>query len=146
MNIERTGTDLQDTLVELTDLALQAKQAHWNLTGPRFLSLHAQLDTLTAELRAGADELAERAATIGYAPDGRSSTVAKESPLAEMPSGSLADTAVVDLIVQALDVVVERVRTRVRHLDQLDPVSHDLLIGVAHGLEKQRWMFNAQRA
>lgn len=146
MDTNRIGTDLQDTLVELTDLALQAKQAHWNVTGRHFMPLHEQLDTLTAELRAGSDEVAERSVTIGYAPDGRSSTVAKESPLAEMPGGSLTDSGVVDLVVQALDTVVERLRARVGRLDSLDPVSQDVLIDVLRGLEKQRWMFSAQRA
>jgi starvation-inducible DNA-binding protein len=145
MNIERIGTDLQDTLVEVTDLALQAKQAHWNVTGPQFLSLHLQLDTLAAELRGAADQVAERAVAIGYAPDGRAGTVAKESPLADLPDGPLPGDAVVDLIVQALDLVVNRVRSRVSSLGQDDPVSEDLLIGLLQGLEKQRWMFGAQR-
>lgn len=146
MNTYDIGTDLQDTLVELTDLALQAKQAHWNVTGPAFLPLHEQLDTLTADARSGSDDVAERAAAIGYQPDGRSSTVAKESPLAELPAGRLEDRAVIDLIVTALDTVVDRVRVRVEHLDTLDPVSQDLLIGIVSGLEKHRWMFSAQRA
>lgn len=146
MDTKHIGTELQDTLVELTDLALQAKQAHWNVTGPLFLPLHEQLDALTAELRTGSDDLAERAAAIGYAPDARSSTVAKESPLAEMPAGWLEDRAVVGLIVTALDTVVDRVRARIERLDALDLVSQDLLIEIVRGLEKHRWMFSAQRA
>ena len=145
MDIERIGTDLQDTLVELTDLALQAKQAHWNLTGPQFLPLHAHLDTLTGELRTAADDVAERAVAIGYAPDGRSSTVAKQSPLIEPPAGALSDHAVVKIFAGALDAVAQRVRIRIENLERLDPVSQDLLIRVAHDLEKQQWMFNAQR-
>lgn len=145
MDTKQVGTALQDSLVELTDLALQAKQAHWTVAGPLFLPLHEQLDALTAEVRTGSDDVAERAAAIGYTPDGRSSTVAKESPLAEMPAEQLKDRAVVDLIVQALDVVVDRVRARVERLDALDPVSQDLLIEILRGLEKHRWMFSAQR-
>jgi starvation-inducible DNA-binding protein len=146
MATNRVGLDLQDTLVELTDLALQAKQAHWNVTGPRFLPLHEHLDAMTAQLRAGADEVAERAATIGYPPDGRSSTVANGSPLPVIPGGPLADGAVVDLVVQALDIVTERVRIRVERLSDLDQASQDVLIDVLRGLDKQRWTFTAQRA
>ena len=142
----RVGADLQDTLVELIDLALQAKQAHWNVTGPVFLPLHEQLDALSAHLHAAADEVAERAVTIGYPPDGRSTTVALESPLPEMRDGLLADHAVVDLIVKALDIVTERVPARIERLAQLDPASEDLMIGVLRGLDKQRWMFEAQGA
>lgn len=144
MNVERVGTDLQDTLVELTDLAAQAKQLHWNLVGPHFLSLHEQLDGLTGEVRAAADEVAERAVTIGFPPDGRMGTVAKESPLRDVPDGRVPDTQVIELVVDALDTVNERLRRRVDRLGELDAVSQDLLIGVLAGLEKRAWMFRAQ--
>jgi starvation-inducible DNA-binding protein len=146
MDIERIGTDLQDTLVELTALSLEAKQLHWNVTGRHFLSLHEQLDTLTDETRAAADAVAERAVTIGYAPDGRAATVAKESPLAEVPEGRLTDRTVVELVVTALTTVTERLQPRVERLGELDPVTQDVLIGVQAGLEKQRWMFSAQQS
>lgn len=41
---ETAGAALQATLPDLLDLSLVAKQAHWNLHGPRFRSVHVQLD------------------------------------------------------------------------------------------------------
>ncbi|MCU1662121.1 MAG: Ferritin Dps family protein [Pseudonocardia sp.] len=146
MHTERIGSELQDTLVELSDLASQAKQLHWNVTGRHFRSLHEQLDELTAEVRSAADTVAERAVAIGYAPDARVGTVAKESPLAEIPNGKVDDVAVVELVVRALDTVAARVTRRVLDLAEFDLVSQDLLIGILAGLEKQRWMFNAQQS
>jgi len=35
---------LQQALVDLTDLSLLGKQAHWNIQGSRFRALHLQLD------------------------------------------------------------------------------------------------------
>jgi hypothetical protein len=35
--------ELQSMLVELIDLALIGKQAHWNVEGPHFRSLHLEL-------------------------------------------------------------------------------------------------------
>jgi starvation-inducible DNA-binding protein len=140
------GESLQGTLVALTDLGLQAKQAHWNVSGPLFLPLHTQLDILAHEARVGADRVAERAAAIDYAPDARASTVAKESPLAEMAAGRLSGDTVLEHIVSILGTTVERLRVQVQQLDRLDPISQDLLIGIAHDLEAQRWMFGAQRA
>ena len=101
------GHELQDTLVELTDLALQAKQAHWNVTGPNFRPVHLHLDELTADVRAASDEVAERAAAIGYYPDGRASTVAKNSPLGDFPEGRVADRDVTRLMTDRLGVVAE---------------------------------------
>jgi starvation-inducible DNA-binding protein len=145
MDIERIGSDLQETLVELTGLSLQAKQLHWNVVGRQFRSLHEQLDSLTAEARAAADAVAERAVTIGYPPDGRAATVAKESPLAEVPGGRVPDSAVIELVVAALTTVTERLQPRVQRLGE-HPVTQDVLIGVQAGLEKQRWMFSAQQS
>ncbi|MBN9109299.1 MAG: DNA starvation/stationary phase protection protein [Pseudonocardia sp.] len=146
MNRERIGTDLQDTLIELTDLALQAKQLHWNVTGPTFLSVHEQLDALADEARAAGDAVAERAVALGQPADGRVAVVAKETPLPEAPDGRLDTAAVVAHTVRVLDTVIERTRTRIDQLGTLDPVSQDLLIGIVAGLEKQRWMFDAQQA
>jgi starvation-inducible DNA-binding protein len=146
MDIERIGTDLQDTLVELTALSLQAKQLHWNVTGRHFRSLHAQLDELADQVRAAADTVAERAVAIGYSPDGRAATVAKESPLADVPAGRIADSTVIELMVAALTTVTGRVRPRVERLGGLDAVTQDVLIGVLAGLEKQRWMLSAQQS
>jgi hypothetical protein len=42
---------LHDTLVDLVDLALVGKQAHWNVTGPRFRSIHLHLDEVVAAAR-----------------------------------------------------------------------------------------------
>jgi starvation-inducible DNA-binding protein len=60
-----TGTALQGALVDLIDLSLQAKQAHWNLVGKNFRSLHLQLDDVVATARDHSDILAERAITVG---------------------------------------------------------------------------------
>jgi starvation-inducible DNA-binding protein len=144
-DIRQVGVTLQDALVVLTDLGLQAKQAHWNVTGPLFLPLHAQLDTLAEEVRVSADRVAERAAAVGHAPDARASTVAKESPLAEPAAGPLSGDVVLEHLVSVLGVATERLRTHVHQLDQVDPISQDLLIGVAHDLEAQRWIFRAQQ-
>ena len=44
---------LQQALVDLTDLSLLGKQAHWNIQGSRFRALHLQLDEIVEEVRAG---------------------------------------------------------------------------------------------
>lgn len=62
---ETVGADLQAALVELVDLALVGKQAHWNVTGPQFRSVHLELDEIVALARASSDRVAERIATVG---------------------------------------------------------------------------------
>lgn len=71
-----TAPALQDTLVDLLGLSLVGKQAHWNIVGPRFRSIHLQLDEVVATARAHSDTVAERAAALGVSPDGRPETIA----------------------------------------------------------------------
>jgi starvation-inducible DNA-binding protein len=145
VDIAAVGTDLQHTLVELTDLHLRAKQAHWNVVGRHFRQVHAHLDELTDDARNAADLAAERAVAVGYAPDGRPQTVAKSSPLPDFPAGQVIDDHVVDLITEVLADICGLIRQRVRHLADLDPATQDLLIEILRTLEKHHWMFAAQK-
>lgn len=52
---------LQTLLSKLVALTLDAKQAHWNVTGPGFLPLHSITDEFVADLRVWSDRIAERA-------------------------------------------------------------------------------------
>ncbi|GAA3208880.1 Dps family protein [Nonomuraea helvata] len=134
---------LQGALVDLIDLSLVAKQAHWNLIGPHFRSIHLQLDELTDLARTHMDTIAERAVAIGANPDGRSATVARATKLQQPESGWLEDGKVVATITDLLDGVSKRMHERVRTTEEADPVSQDLIISVAQDVDKQHWMFQA---
>jgi starvation-inducible DNA-binding protein len=137
---------LQQTLVELIDLALQGKQAHWNVVGPAFKPLHEQLDEMVLEYRAWYDEVAERLAALGVAPDGRSTTVSAATPLPQLPAGQLADHEVLAQFDERVGLIAGAVRERAVAIGDEDLPSQDMLIGIAAGLEKQLWMIRAQRA
>ncbi len=138
------GDALQDTLVDLLGLSLIGKQAHWNIVGPRFRSIHLQLDEVVSAARDYADTVAERAAALGVPPDGRPETVAASFRLPGPGDGWLRDTEVVQLMVASLESTIERLRGRIDATDQADRVTQDLFIGITRELEKQRWMFDAE--
>ncbi len=138
--------ELQATLVELIDLSLQAKQAHWNVVGPSFKPVHEFLDELTAEYRDWYDMVAERITAIGHAPDGRSATVAASTPLSPLPIGPIQDRVALGTFDQRVTVVAANIRRRVEVLADIDVATQDLLIEVLRGLEKQRWMLRAHMA
>ncbi len=138
------GDALQTTLVDLVGLSLIAKQAHWNIVGPRFRSIHLQLDEVVSLTRGYADDVAERAAALGLPPDGRPETVAAAYTLPGPKEGWLRDTEVVQLIQDSLESAIGRLRERVAATAEPDPVTQDLLIGITRDLEKQRWMFDAE--
>ncbi|MEU4871968.1 DNA starvation/stationary phase protection protein [Streptomyces sp. NPDC021608] len=135
---------LQNTLVDLLGLSLIGKQAHWNIVGPRFRSIHLQLDEVVATARGFADTVAERAAALGLPPDGRPETIASAFSLPSPKDGWLRDEDVVTVIAEALGAAIARLRERVTATDEADPVTQDLLIAITAELEKQRWMFEAE--
>jgi starvation-inducible DNA-binding protein len=135
---------LQGTLVDLLGLSLVGKQAHWNIVGPRFRSIHLQLDEVVATARSYADTVAERAAALGLPPDGRPETIASTFTLPSPKDGWLRDENVVQVIAEALGAAVVRLRAQIAATDKPDPVTQDLLIGITAELEKQRWMFEAE--
>jgi len=139
------GECLQGALIDLIDLSLLAKQAHWNLVGPHFRSLHLQLDDIVAIARKHMDVLAERAIAIGVNPDGRSGTVARETQLAQLDSGYIQDHKVIEHFTDMLEGIVRRMRERVDRTEQPDPVTQDLLIEASQDIEQQHWMIQAQR-
>ncbi|MEV4891415.1 DNA starvation/stationary phase protection protein [Nonomuraea sp. NPDC055795] len=136
---------LQGALVDLIDLSLVAKQAHWNVIGAHFRPLHLQLDELVAIAREHADTLAERAVALGLNPDGRAATVAGATKLAQPERAWIEDGKVVALFTDILEGVSRRLREHIAATDEPDPVTQDLLIAVAQDIEKQHWMFQAQR-
>ena len=135
---------LQATLVELIDLALQGKQAHWTVTGPFFKPLHEHLDALVDDARTWYDDVAERLAALDVAPDGRVATVEAGTPIPALAAGWEAGEDVVRAFTDRLDALAGRLEARIVALGDPDPVSQDLLIGIAHAVEKHAWMFRAQ--
>ena len=84
---EEIGRQLQLTLVELIALSLAGKQLHWNVYGRGFLSAHRHLDQLVDEWRELEDAVAERAATVGIAPEGSAAAVIELADLRPLEPG-----------------------------------------------------------
>jgi starvation-inducible DNA-binding protein len=143
---ETTGAILQATLVDLIDLSLIAKQAHWNVVGSNFRSAHLQLDELVSAARQYVDDVAERANAIGISPNGKVRTVVESSGIPEFPDNWQTVENTVASIVRILGELIKRLRKRIEETDKSDLVTQDLLIEIAAELEKQHWMWQAQTA
>lgn len=134
---------LQSVLVDLVDLHLQAKQAHWNVVGPNFHAVHLHLDEIAAFAREASDSIAERIRAVAAAPDGRAGTVAACSHLADFPSGEQDSRDLAARFAGQLRAAAATVRAVHDAVDTADPSSSDLLHGIIVGLEKHAWMLDA---
>ncbi|WP_369392242.1 Dps family protein [Streptomyces sp. CG1] len=145
-DLKTVAEALQGALVDLVDLSLVAKQIHWNVVGPRFRSIHLQLDEVVASARTHSDTVAERASALGVPPDGRAASVASGSAIKATPAGWIKDTDAVRTMVEALGAVIVRMRERVDATGEPDAVSQDIFISITADLEKHHWMFQAESA
>lgn len=143
---QTTGKYLQQVLVDLIQLHLLAKQAHWTVVGRFFRDVHLHLDELVATARSYADQVAERAATLGIPPDGRARTVAETSGLADLQARWTTDREAIEIVVSALGTAIGHARDAIDPLEKADLVSQDLIIEITSELEKAHWMWQAQLA
>ncbi|MDR1295606.1 MAG: DNA starvation/stationary phase protection protein [Bifidobacteriaceae bacterium] len=143
MTSSQTLPVLQAALVDLIDLTLLAKQAHWNVHGPHFRSVHLELDEVEVQLRDAQDLLAERMAAVGGNPDGRAATVLATSSVQDIGSGPLAADKVVAQFADRLAAVARGIEAKLTDLDE-DLPSQDILIASIQNLDKAAWMFRAQ--
>src|SRR6201996_6864455 len=119
--------DLQAVLVDLVELHLQAKQAHWNVVGTNFRDLHLQLDSIVDTAREASDTIAERMRALDAVPDGRSDTVAGTTTVPAAPPAELSTTETVDMMATRIYAVVDTARTVHDEVDAVDPATADLL-------------------
>ena len=141
---ESLSDNLQKVLVDLIELSLQGKQAHWNVVGRNFRDTHLQLDELIAAARAFSDDVAERMRALHALPDGRSDVVAQTTTLPEFPQGEIATTDVIDLMTERLDAVASTCREVHDDVDEEDPTSADLLHAILEKIEQLSWMVSAE--
>lgn len=135
---------LQNLLVELIDLHLVGKQAHWNIVGTNFRDLHLQLDEIVTDARNFADDVAERMRALYVAPDGRAQTVAKVSGLNPFPDGEISTSDAVDAVAAALYAVAKTARDIHDDVDAEDPTTADLLHTIIERTEQLAWMVSAE--
>jgi len=135
---------LQSVLVNLIDLQLVGKQAHWNIVGPNFRDLHLNLDEVVDIARRGSDEIAERMRAMHATPDGLVGTVSKYTELEQPTNGEILTTKAVDLMVDAVQTTVGVMRRVHDAVDEADPTSADILHDYIAQLEQQAWFISAE--
>lgn len=134
---------LQQRLAGLVDLSLVLKHVHWNVVGPGFIAVHEMLDDHVAGVRAAADEVAERIATLGGVPNGLTGHLAGTRSWDDYAIGRAVVAAHLAALDKVYDGVIGDHRTAAQRGEKLDPVTEDLLIGQTRTLEQYQWFVRA---
>ena len=134
---------LNQQLVDTFDLYSQTKQAHWNVKGANFFSLHELFDKLAGELLGHVDTIAERVTTLGGMANGTARMTAAGSRLPETPEVTEGQ-AWVEGLVERYAQLAASTRGAIGTADGLgDANTADLLTGVSRDLDKSLWFLEA---
>ena len=135
---------LNQHLSDAVDLALQAKQAHWNVKGPSFIALHELFDEVVEKLFEHADDLAERAVALGGTAYGTARITAKTSRLAEYPLDISSGREHVIAVSAVIASFGASIRAGIDAADALgDAGTADLLTEISRGVDKLLWKVEA---
>jgi starvation-inducible DNA-binding protein len=140
------GAQLQGMLVDLVDLSLLGKQAHWSLEGRNGSGLCQRIDELVDSWRALSDKVAERAMAIGVIPDGQAEAVAEATEIEPLSTTALSESEVEDAIAGRVAEAAARGRQRSHRAAVRDSVTADLLAEVVATLDEHAWMIRMRRA
>ena len=136
--------NLQRLHVDLIDLHLQGKQAHWNVVGKNFRDTHLVLDEVVDAARGFSDQVAERMRAVYITPDGRAATIAAQTSLAPYPADEIDTAETVDLVTAALYATAATARDIHDVIDADDPTTADIIHTVLERLEQLAWLIDAE--
>jgi len=135
---------LNARLADCKDLQTQVKQAHWNVKGPNFISLHLLFDKINDDVEEYVDEIAERAVQLGGVAEGTARMVAKRSSLGEYPANAADGRSHVDALSSALAAFGKAARKAIEQANELgDLDTADVFTEVSRGVDKWLWFVEA---
>jgi starvation-inducible DNA-binding protein len=135
---------LNERLASAIDLQYQAKQAHWNLKGPRFYTLHELFDQVSESAEEAVDDLAERAVQLGGTARGSIRLAAAASTLAEYPLEAISGEEHLSALASALAAFGAQIRAGIGLANEIgDADTSDLFTEISRGADKHLWFVEA---
>ena len=144
-NAKRVAIELLNArLADSIDLALVAKQAHWNVKGRTFIGIHKMLDELRDDVDEYADLMAERVTSLGGTALGTSQIVAKASKVEAYPVDIYKVEDHLKALAERYGKVANDVRRNIDDADEAaDKDTADLFTEVSRGLDRWLWFIEA---
>ena len=115
---------------------------HWNVTGPRFHSLHVFFEKQYKDLLQTMDDVAERIRTLGEAPVSTLSEMRSDNTIIETPGRFMsADKMINDLLAGHMEI--QRQIQNALEMKDIDLGTDDFLTGLLRDHQKQCWMLKS---
>jgi len=140
---KKIAEGLSRLLADTYTLYLKTHNFHWNVTGPKFNSLHLMFETQYNELWLAVDSIAERIRALGFPAPGSYKEFAELSSIPEA-DGVPNATEMIRQLVQGQEAVARTAREIFPATEATtDEASADLLTQRMQTHEKTAWMLRA---
>jgi starvation-inducible DNA-binding protein len=118
---------------------------HWNVTGPRFLSLHQLFETQYGQTAARVDAIAERARAIGVGARGNWADLTKAALASADPGMGLSAEGMLSELLALHEDLATRLRLDIPASAALGDIgTADFLTGLLKQHEQSAWFLRAQ--
>lgn len=135
---------LNQRLADTIDLVYQAKQAHWNVKGMEFRSLHKLFDEVAETIDKYADIFAERLVQLGGVTDGTIQAVTRNTSMSEYPVDLLDGQEHLRTICERVARYGKSVREAIHTCANLgDDVTADIFTDAAKDTDELLWMLES---
>lgn len=134
---------LNGLVADFLILGSHIKQAHWQIRGVNFLSLHGLLDDIHDHIQNAQDQMAERIQQLGGAAIGCAHGAVIRSKIPPLESG-IDSVALQKIIESSLKDTSINIRSIIIGIDAVqDPVTVDILTEVLGTLDKDWWQLRS---
>ncbi len=132
------------TLASAVDLYAQFKQAHWNVKGTQFFSLHTLFDDLAEQIEDQVDIVAERVTSLGGTALGTIQAATKNTQLREYPINIFEAKYHIEHLAHNVSILAEHARSNIKRSEKYnDYGTADLYIALTRMLDKILWFLEA---
>src|SRR3984957_14242957 len=135
---------LNARLADALDLEAASKQAHWNVKGANFITLHELFDQLHTHVEEHVDTIAERVTALGGTARGTLQAASRATSLAPYPEDISDGVEHLQALADRLADFGKKVRAAIAASDRLgDADSADLFTGISRDVDKYLWFLEA---
>ena len=135
---------LNRRLADGIDVMLQARQAHWNVKGPQFITLHALFGKVADGVEGYVDLLAERVVQLGGDAECTAYQVTRRTSLDRYPLAIADGNGHIEALAAVLACFGKHIRYAIgQAADLLDADSADLFTEISRGTDRWLWLLEA---
>ncbi|MBI5202392.1 MAG: DNA starvation/stationary phase protection protein [Elusimicrobia bacterium] len=134
---------LDGVLADEFVLYVKTRNFHWNVEGPRFAEFHKLFEAQYGQLSGFVDQVAERSRALGGYALGSAADLLRHASLKEQSGREPSDSEMVSQLAQDHAALSKRLTHAIAACAEADPVTADLLTGIAAEHDKTAWMLRS---